>query len=372
MTECKTAIISFVDKFSQSQDNANLVEQIRRLENPEFSRNQVGGQPGFIPDGRINPNLNRLGGESMNNLGGSFNPYSPPNQPYQPRDAYPNVLGHTKPAMETPLPPQANAMQTQGYNIHANSKFYYPKDAEFLSNDYMSKPGAKFNANKNAVLIKDERQNTIDPHLEELRKNLKRYESQGLNVPNTASNPHFTSMLPMGHQPFSGNSFPVTGHHQMSFAPQKGNTQMENNQNLMKNVQMLGGLPSAIDPMQQSLAENELRFMGRNTLDPRNAGLLNSNKADFNPYTQQEGILNAARVQAAMFGVAAAAGANDQLTALRQHEATQLDMGKRMRAEREQQMLELEKTNQKFGTFSKMLQGSLPSGGQAGSYTVQY
>ena len=117
---------------------------------------------------RINPNLNRLGGESLNNLGGSFNPFSAMGNPGGSRDSYPNVLSQTKPGMEMPLGAPASSAQSQGYNIHANSKFYYPKDAEFLSNDYMSKPGAKFNANKNAVLIKDDKQNNIDPNLEEV------------------------------------------------------------------------------------------------------------------------------------------------------------------------------------------------------------
>ena len=56
----------------------------------------------------------------------------------------------------------------QSANIHANSKYYYPKDAEFLSNDFMSKPGAKFNVNRNAVLIKDDKPSTVDPNLEEV------------------------------------------------------------------------------------------------------------------------------------------------------------------------------------------------------------
>lgn len=56
---------------------------------------------------------------------------------------------------------------SQGYNIHANSKHYYPKDAEFLTNDNMAKPGAKFNANRQAVMMKDEKNIGGDP-LEEV------------------------------------------------------------------------------------------------------------------------------------------------------------------------------------------------------------
>jgi hypothetical protein len=108
----------------------------------------------------------------MGNLGGSFNAFNMLGG----RDSYPNVLGNMKPAMETPLPPfckfffePAQGMsQPQGYNIHANSKHYFPKDAEFLSNDAMSKPGAKFTSNRNAVLIKDEKPSTEDPKLEEV------------------------------------------------------------------------------------------------------------------------------------------------------------------------------------------------------------
>lgn len=58
----------------------------------------------------------------------------------------------------------------QGYNIHANSKHYFPKDAEFLTNDAMSKPGAKFTSNRNAVLIKDEKQPAVDPYLEDVEQ----------------------------------------------------------------------------------------------------------------------------------------------------------------------------------------------------------
>lgn len=54
-------------------------------------------------------------------------------------------------------------MPSQGYNIHANSKHYYPKDAEFLTNDNMTKPGAKFNANRHAVMVKNEKNLGADP-----------------------------------------------------------------------------------------------------------------------------------------------------------------------------------------------------------------
>ena len=116
--------------------------------------------------------------------------------------------------------------------------------------------------------------------------------------------------------------------------------------------------------MQQSLTDNELRYMGRNTLDPRNNNILNP--TEFNPYGQQQGILGAQVIASAMAGIGTMA------TSMRHNDATQLDIGRRMRAEREQQMMELEKTSQKFGNFSKMLKGTLPGANPGSAYSVQY
>lgn len=54
--------------------------------------------------------------------------------------------------------------------MHANSKHYFPKEAEFLSNDMINKPGTKFSSNKNAVLIKDEDITQTDPMLVEVNE----------------------------------------------------------------------------------------------------------------------------------------------------------------------------------------------------------
>lgn len=68
----------------------------------------------------------------------------------------------------TPLGQQAPLQREgmkQSYDIHANSKHYFPQHAEFLSNDFVHKPGTQFNTNRNAVLFKEKKEMTKDPNL---------------------------------------------------------------------------------------------------------------------------------------------------------------------------------------------------------------
>ena len=59
-----------------------------------------------------------------------------------------------------------NPDQNMNFDVHANSKHYFPKDAEFLSNDYFSKPGKDFHTNKQAVFMNDTNKQTPAPKLE--------------------------------------------------------------------------------------------------------------------------------------------------------------------------------------------------------------
>ena len=143
----------------------------------------------------------------------------------------------------------------------------------------------------------------------------------------------------------------------MTFNPQVGNTRLENDNNLQRHIDLLGGMSSTLNPMQQSLTENELRYMGKNTLDPKNNNMLNPES--FNPYATQAGMIGAN----SMAGIQAIARSIRQPN----NEVSQLEIGRMMRAEREQQMNEHEKINQRFGSFNKMLKGSIPGGSNGGS-----
>lgn len=152
--------------------------------------------------------------------------------------------------------------------------------------------------------------------------------------------------------PYAANNYPVTGGSQLAFNPQVGNNRYERDLNLMKNVDMLGGLKSTVSPMEQSLTEHELRHMGRNSLDPGNNNTMN--RDEYNPYAQQLGVLGIPPHQ-------------NRLPNIRQ-DATQLDIGRMMRVEREQQMAENEKNAQRFGNFNKILKGTVSGGYSSGGY----
>lgn len=138
---------------------------------------------------------------------------------------------------------------------------------------------------------------------------------------------------------------------------------MENDQNLQRHVQLLGGLGSTVDgspklsAMQQSLTENELRYLGRQSLDPR-AGL-SQPPGDYNPYAAQSNMMPSGVHQ--MFQ-----GLNKAVRGIQ--DGTQLEVGRLMRAEREQQMADLEKNHQRFENFNKMLRGTVQPGTAGSNY----
>jgi hypothetical protein len=112
--------------------------------------------------------------------------------------------------------------------------------------------------------------------------------------------------------------------------------------------------------MQNSLTDNELRHMGKNTLDPRNNSTLNPQ--DYNPYGQQASMIGG--FGQAMGHMGAMQGVSK---AFRSHaDGNNLEIGRMMRAEREQQMAEHEKSQQRFENFNKMLKGTV-YGGAGGS-----
>jgi hypothetical protein len=151
----------------------------------------------------------------------------------------------------------------------------------------------------------------------------------------------------------------------MTFNPQVGNSRFENDQNLQRHVQMLGGLQSTVDSnrsllaMQQSLTENELRYLGRQALDPR-AGMAQPH-AEFNPYAQQSGMIGNPQGMSHIFQ-----GINKAVRGIQ--DGTQLEVGRLMRAEREQQMADLEKNHQRFENFNKMLRGTVQPGTAGSNY----
>ena len=163
--------------------------------------------------------------------------------------------------------------------------------------------------------------------------------------------PSFGASQPPGagqySNPYAANNFPVTGGNQLAFNPQLGNNRYERDVNLQRNVDLLGGLQSTLNPMEQSLTDHEMRFIGRNSLDPGNNNSLQ--QQGHNPYAQQAGML----------GLASHQGRPN----LPKQDLSQLEIGRMMRAEREQQMLEQERNNQKFGNFNRMLKGTVNGGG---------
>ncbi len=163
--------------------------------------------------------------------------------------------------------------------------------------------------------------------------------------------PSFGGSLPPGAgqygNPYAANNFPVTGGNQLAFNPQLGNNRYERDMQLQRNVEMLGGLQSTLNPMEQSLTDHEMRFIGRNSLDPGHNNSLQQHT--HNPYAQQQGL----------FGLAS----HQPRAQLPKQDVSQLEIGRMMRAEREQQMLEQERNNQKFGNFNRMLKGTVSGNG---------
>lgn len=105
--------------------------------------------------------------------------------------------------------------------------------------------------------------------------------------------------------------------------------------------------------MQQSLTENELRYMGKNTLDPRNNATLNPQ--DYNPYSNQGWMLAGGNQSMGHAGLMQGVSKAFRSTV----EGNNLEIGRMMRAEREQQMADHEKNQQRFENFNKMLKGSV-------------
>lgn len=64
--------------------------------------------------------------------------------------------------------PHSLGMRQPTYNIHANTKHYFPKESEYLTGDnFVNKPGNSFGVNRNAVLMKDtpKEPEQTDPYL---------------------------------------------------------------------------------------------------------------------------------------------------------------------------------------------------------------
>lgn len=120
----------------------------------------------------MNPNISKIGTNTMKSgFGMSMT------QPVIANNF--NQAMYAKPPMDGPLPNRQNQNSslgnTRSYDIHANSKHYFPQDAEYLMNDYINKPGANFNTNKQAVLMKQRNKDKdVDPMLRQLRDNVSR------------------------------------------------------------------------------------------------------------------------------------------------------------------------------------------------------
>ena len=137
--------------------------------------------------------------------------------------------------------------------------------------------------------------------------------------------------------------------------------------------------------MQQSLLENEMKHMGRNTLDPKNNNAMNPES--FNPYALQAGLMGSGAggmpprppignyggmgqsynpdVMSSMQGVF---GMTSKLSG--RPETTQIEVGRMMRADLEQKLASREKETQRFKNFSRMLKSTIPGQAPGNSFSA--
>ena len=203
-------------------------------------------------------------------------------------DAKPNILGFDK---EHQL----------HFDIHANSKQYYSKDNEYLAHDHLSKPGKTYSANQKAVMLNEPRMssNTDVKYANELEAQVAANKYQMLNeiaMNNNHAHNHAHDHAHNHPQNMPMNQFGQTGincpmpmpkSNNLQFMPNMNNTDLQNQAILQRNINSLGGIKPVIPQMNQTLLDNEMKYINQHRGGHMNTNhnTQNTNMSGLNAHT---------------------------------------------------------------------------------------
>lgn len=187
------------------------------------------------------------------------------------------------------------------FDIHANSKQYYSKDNEFFSQDHLSKPGKTHSANQKAVMLNEPKMcsHTDVKYANELEAQVAANKYQILNEIAMNNNHPQNNMHnhPQNNmQNMSMNQFGQTGinypmpmpkSNNLQFMPNMSNTDLQNQAILQRNINSLGGINPVIPQMNQTLLENEMKYINqhRGSQMNTNFNMQNTNMSGLNANT---------------------------------------------------------------------------------------